>query len=150
MINANEPIELSREEFRAELLAMDEDNERRAGEHATACYMAARHAHYQHRGRLAPGQAALPWDQHMSVLAASFHAIAELPGVRPWNADVFDKAARAGLSPASKACAQFVLSVWNPDHKWRCGRFDAVASIARWDLLHRRAFAAWARFPWWP
>jgi hypothetical protein len=85
----------------------------------------------------------------MTELCSTFHVLEGMPGVSPWDPDLLDQNAR-GRSPAEKAAIAFVLKVWNGDHKWRVGRFDAVSSMAQWDLKNRAAFEAWVRFPWWP
>jgi hypothetical protein len=43
-----------------------------------------------------------------------------------------------------------VLSVWNPNVKWQCRRFDLMEAFGCWDRVHREAFLGWAAAPWWP
>lgn len=55
-----------------------------------------------------------------------------------------------GVGAGSLMAGRFVLQVWNPHTKWTAGRFNVVEALQRWDEVHRAAFLAWARDPWWP
>ncbi len=67
-----------------------------------------------------------------------------------WDAGKFDKWA-TGPAPGSGAMAAacFVLSVWNPSMKWKCGPFNLHRALSCWDEVHRDAFLSWAKRPWW-
>lgn len=65
-----------------------------------------------------------------------------------WEADKFDKMIGPQCDGAIHA-ARFVLSVWNPHPKRKCGKFDLHNALSCWDRQHRAAFLAWAQDPWW-
>lgn len=65
-----------------------------------------------------------------------------------WEADKFDKMIGPQCDGAIHA-ARFVLSVWNPHPKRKCGKFDLHNALSCWDRSHRAAFVAWAQDPWW-
>lgn len=99
------------------------------------------------------------WDAEERRVKARFHELVisfpslaqDAAGVLPFNADRFDKWAR-GPSPGSGAlaAARFVLSVWNPQTKWKCGAFNLHEALCCWDGAHSEAFAAWVADPFWP
>jgi hypothetical protein len=86
----------------------------------------------------------------MTAFAKTFHALGSAPGVFPWDANQLDAWAASGvLSHGELVTARFVLAIWDPNHPWRCGRFDLMDAMGIWDGDHRRAFLAWAADPWW-
>jgi hypothetical protein len=92
-----------------------------------------------------------PKRNRMTEIAERFHALRGAPGVRPFDPERLDAwAVTAATSEAMADCARFVLGVWNQSAPWRCGRFDAMRALGRWDAEHRAAFVAWARDPYFP
>jgi hypothetical protein len=86
----------------------------------------------------------------LRLLAQEFPALWNAPGVRPWDALAFEAWAASGkLSHGELCCARFLLSVWDSNHKWKCGHFDVMDALRVWDQLHRKAFLDWAEDPWW-
>jgi hypothetical protein len=87
----------------------------------------------------------------MRDLARAFPALrSHQEGLEPWDAGALDAwLARAEASEAVLDTAAFVLRVWNASGAWS-RRFDAMASLSRWDRVNRAAFIEWARAPWWP
>ncbi len=87
------------------------------------------------------------WDDAMTELGRAFRVLARLapPGLEPFRAaDLASWLAReAPESPAAHA-AHFLLRVSSHER----GTFDALEALRRWDEPDRRAFAAWARAPW--
>jgi len=83
------------------------------------------------------------------ALTASFPTLRGLLEV--WDPERLDRWA-CGPEPGSGAiCAcQFLLSVYNRNAEWECGKFDFQRAYAVWDKHHRQAFLAWAQDPWWP
>lgn len=93
----------------------------------------------------------LSLEAKMSALAATFHCLRNASGVKLWDANTLDKwAAETPLSHGERVTAQFVLSVWEPNHAWRCGKFDMMEALRIWDADHHAAFVSWVREPWWP
>ncbi len=102
------------------------------------------------------------YGERMSALAVSFPALqraaAEL--IDPWiwerpgvlgTADVLDDWLASGAPSHGARCAgQFVLSLWNPNHPWKSGKFDLHEALKIWDDEHLHAFLNWARAPWYP
>jgi hypothetical protein len=87
----------------------------------------------------------------MTEIAERFRALRGVPGVRPFDPERLDAwAAGVARSETSADCARFVLHVWNLNAEWKCGSFDAVRALARWDAEHRAAFLAWAGDPYFP
>lgn len=97
----------------------------------------------------------------MTTFVLSFPSLRKAPGVDPWDADLFLSWAVGGLSHGERCAAQFVLGVWNPSSNWdevaaeknlegRIGRFDLFDAMSVWDDLHRGAFLAWCKSPFWP
>lgn len=71
-------------------------------------------------------------------------------GVKPWNANAFDKwAATVPISHGERCSAQFILAVWNFALPWRCRKFDLMEALDVWDQQHHQAFLAWVADPWW-
>ena len=89
--------------------------------------------------------------EKMERLAQSFPTLMMAPGTVPFNADKLAKWAR-GPEPGhgARCAARFVLTVWNPGVRWRCGRFDLMEALSSWDDEHRGAFLRWVQKPWWP
>ena len=96
----------------------------------------------------------------ISLLAQAFHAL-EHADVGPTGGgqDRFYRWAIEHFhTDAKRDCARFVLSVWNrgdldeldAENDNKLGRFDALDAVARWDRIHRVAFATWTADPWWP
>jgi hypothetical protein len=84
------------------------------------------------------------------LLAQSFPGLWNAPGVLPWNAQALDEWAASGKPSHGERCAaQLVLAVWNPDERWKSGRFDVMDALSVWDRPHRKAFLTWAAAPWW-
>lgn len=70
------------------------------------------------------------------------------PGLVPWNPCTFDAwAASQERNWLERTSAQFILWLYDPQAKWKCGRFDFASAVVNWDHEHRRAFAYWARNP---
>ncbi len=91
------------------------------------------------------------YGQRMAALALTFPTLDLADGVSPWDAVRFSRWVRSGAPGHGARCAgKFLLSVWNPYTRWRCGRFDIHEALGVWDPEHLAAFLAWARAPWWP
>lgn len=89
--------------------------------------------------------------ERMSAFAESFPALSSAPGIRPWDATELDEWGAGGDPGHGAICAaQFVLSVWNPQQKWSCGRFDLHQALGTWDDQNTGAFQEWIKHPWWP
>jgi hypothetical protein len=90
-------------------------------------------------------------EHSMSVLARTFPTLHAARGLTPWRPEDLEQWA-CGPVPGSGAlhAARFVLTVWNSQAEWECGRFDAVRALGAWDQAHQAAFLAWAMQPWWP
>ena len=87
----------------------------------------------------------------MEALLQSFPTLRAADGVAPWNPARFQRWVRSSAPGHGAHCAgRFVLSVWNPSTRWKCGRFEPHEALGVWDPEHRAAFVAWARAPWWP
>src|SRR5438552_2387070 len=80
-------------------------------------------------------------------LAGAFPALARAP-IDPWSSTTLDAWAAQPRLVEHRLAAQFVLSVWNYDHPWRCGRFNPELAHV-WNGANGRAFAEWACTPWW-
>ena len=80
-------------------------------------------------------------------LARTFPALARAP-LDPWSSSVLDAWAAQPRLVEQRLAAQFVLSIWNQDKPWRCGRFNPELAHV-WTGANGRAFAEWARCPWW-
>jgi len=92
----------------------------------------------------------LTLEAKMSNFACSFHLLQSAVEGKPWDADALDCwAAETPLSHGEQVTARFVLAVWNPNHSWKCGKFDLMEALRIWDAEHHAAFLAWAREPWW-
>jgi hypothetical protein len=109
----------------------------------------------------------------MALLCDTFPTLSRAEGVQPFDPEAFDAWA-CGPVPCHGAtyAARFVLAVWSGrtgkvgkprrreswdgewrfpvDLPWRCGPFDIIDALSTWDGVHRAAFVAWARDPWWP
>ncbi len=87
----------------------------------------------------------------MEQLATSFPSLRGKSGTKPWDALELEQWA---LSPAPShgalCAARFVLAVWAPSTRWKCGAFDLMDALSTWDGPHRAAFVAWVTKPWWP
>jgi hypothetical protein len=85
----------------------------------------------------------------MLELAASFPSLRGV--LTTWDPESLERWA-CGPVPGSGGfhAATFVLTLWNADAEWRCGRFDLHRALGAWDAQHRAAFLAWAQRPWWP
>jgi hypothetical protein len=93
----------------------------------------------------------LTLEARMTAFALSFHSLRNAPGVKLWDADTLDRwAADTALSHGERVTAQFVLHVRDPDHAWRCGKFDLMEALRVWDNDHHAGFLAWVKEPWWP
>ena len=78
-------------------------------------------------------------------LGVKFPALAEAPGIAPWNPNQLDIWAAESADDANAVhSARFLLNLWMPAREWQCGRFDMNAAIQTWDRSHRRAFLDWA------
>ena len=71
-------------------------------------------------------------------------------GIRPesWNSEAFE---RQSLKFSSReiAAAQFVLNIWNPATRWKCGEFDIIDAAYQFDEEHRKVIIEWLKEPWW-
>ena len=85
--------------------------------------------------------------QALAALAARFPSLEGSPGVRPFDAEALDAWAAGEPRGAGRYAAQFVLSVWNPQVEWACGRFSAVEALYKWDQRHRTTFCSFAIRP---
>jgi hypothetical protein len=84
------------------------------------------------------------------TLAQHFPGLWKAPGVSPWDAVALDEwAASGGPSHGERCAAQFLLAVWNPDERWRSGKFDVMEALRVFDAQHHRALIEWALNPWW-
>jgi hypothetical protein len=93
----------------------------------------------------------LELEAKMSKFASSFHSLRKAPGVALWDADTLDKwVTETPISDGERVTARFVLAVWDPNHDWRCGKFDLMEALRIWDEDHHRAFLTWVQEPWWP
>jgi hypothetical protein len=90
-------------------------------------------------------------DERMTALALTFHTLHEAAGILPWNPEKLEKWA-CGPAPGSGAgnAARFILSLWNENTDWKCGRFDFFRAFRSWDAKQKQAFLDWAQDPWWP
>lgn len=80
-------------------------------------------------------------------LALSFPSLRGLVEHR-WNPEGLDEwASRGGASHGERLAVQFVLTVWNQHHQWKCGKFDVFDACQTWDEEHRNAFRAWVHQP---
>lgn len=86
----------------------------------------------------------------ITLLAESFHCLRGKPGVRPWDPLKLNRWGKSGASHGEKCAVRFILSVWNPYHRWTIGKFDFQDAMGVWDDEIRAAFVAWCRSPWWP
>ena len=78
-------------------------------------------------------------------LGVKFPALAEAPGIAPWNPNQLDIwAAESADDSNAVHSARFLLNLWMPAREWQCGRFDMNEAIQTWDRSHRRAFLDWA------
>ncbi len=91
-------------------------------------------------------------DTKFIMLVESFPSLVGRPGVELWNANVLDLSAKRGAwtTGGSIHAVRFVLSVWDPNYKWKVGPFSISQALQVWDGSHHRAFLAWAQKPWWP
>jgi hypothetical protein len=97
------------------------------------------------------GRQEVDYGARMSALALSFPTLRDADGLCPWDPLRFQCWMRSGAPGHGAKCAgRFVLSVWNPSTRWRCGTFDLHDALWCWDDKHRGAFLAWVRAPWWP
>lgn len=88
--------------------------------------------------------------QCMLRLARSFEVlIPKLTTGEEWDSAAFALRARK-FSSSEVAAARFVLTVWNPHTKWKCGAFNAVDAVSTWSPHDRLAFTRWCLDPWWP
>jgi len=87
----------------------------------------------------------------MTALAVTFPTLEAAPGVDPWDPAALDTWATGG-NPGSGArhAAHFLLSVWDPQRRWKSRGLHLHAALQTWDAAHRRAWQAWAAAPWWP
>lgn len=94
--------------------------------------------------------------QRMIDLALSFPTLERAEMQDPKYPGEFDPsvfarwAKKCATGSGSRNAARFVLAVWNNTGTWGLGRFDVMDAMGSWDSVHRAAFAAWARAPWWP
>jgi len=87
----------------------------------------------------------------MALLTWTFPSLREADGVHAWEPERFDDWLMSGAPGHGARCAgRFLLSVWDPDHPWRSGRFELHEALGCWDQEHRAAFGAWVAAPWWP
>jgi DNA primase len=89
-------------------------------------------------------------EENICKLIASFPCLANV-GItsKTWDPKEFDKAT-SKLSSGERVVAQFILSVWNRQTKWKCGRFDAVEAAAKLDHANMQPISRWLQQPWWP
>jgi hypothetical protein len=90
-------------------------------------------------------------EQKMEQFVQTFASLRNAPGMLPWDALALDQwASGSAISHGTLCAARFVLSVWDPGTKWRCGRFDLTEALRCWDPAHHVAFLRWVAAPWWP
>jgi len=93
----------------------------------------------------------LDLEAKMTEFARTFPSMSKAAGVELWDANALDRwAAETPISEGELVTARFLLAVWDPNHEWRCGRFDLMKALKVWDERHRAAFLAWVEVPWWP
>jgi hypothetical protein len=88
----------------------------------------------------------------IQVLCRSFPGLSNAPGVQPWEPTKLALWANEQLMVqgwADRSSAQFILSVWDNEYRWECGRFDIVFAMKYWRKAELAAFFAWAIEPWW-
>lgn len=92
-------------------------------------------------------EGAEPMEKRMIELVNSFPTLRGVLEV--WDPERLDSWA-SGHVPcsAAKNAARFVLSVWDR-REWNCGAFELHRALSCWDELHRGAFLAWVKNPWW-
>lgn len=83
----------------------------------------------------------------IAFLAETFPCLKGREIVVCWDANAVDTWACCGASHGQKLAARFVLSVWDPNHQWECGRFDVLEAYGAWDPEHWQAFQAWVKEP---
>jgi DNA primase len=89
-------------------------------------------------------------EDQICSLIAQFPCLARLRiQAADWDAEDFEVRSLK-FSSGEIAAAQFVLAVWNPTTKWKCGRFDLVEAASRFDEAHRQVICKWLQKPWWP
>jgi hypothetical protein len=72
----------------------------------------------------------LDLEDKMAALAQTFPSLAKASGVRLWDANTLDHwASETPISPGELVAARFLLAVWDPDHAWKCGRFDVMEAL---------------------
>lgn len=81
--------------------------------------------------------------EKISALAQTFPALRGAPGTRPFDEDRLQEWMGV-CSGGERRAAAFILSVWNHFEY----KFD-VGEISGWDDGNLRAFAEWAKDPWW-
>jgi hypothetical protein len=69
--------------------------------------------------------------------------------VDPFDAEELDRWPNGPVSHGERVSAQFVLAVWSPDERWKCGRFNRMEAVSIIDHTHH-AFLNWVKEPWWP
>ena len=77
-------------------------------------------------------------------LAGRFPALEEAQGIWPWNPNQLDIwAAEITGDQEAVMAARFLLSIWNRNTGWQCGRFDALEAREIWTRSHLLAFLEW-------
>lgn len=96
--------------------------------------------------------------QNMMALVQSFPSLKRDAVYYRKNGPSFEFDARklncwarsAAVTSGSLHAALFILSVWDPSHRWTAGRFNVCRAFQVWDEPHCDAFRAWAARPWFP
>jgi hypothetical protein len=89
-------------------------------------------------------------NDRMLRLVWSFPSLQRCP-LATWDAMKFQRWAKEKLySSGELHSARFVLTIWNPYHRWSIGKFDLIRALGVWDLGHRNAFLDWAKEAWFP
>ncbi len=66
-----------------------------------------------------------------------------------WDPDRLSQAC-GKFAGGESAAACFLLNLWNPRCKWKCGKFNFIDAASKLDAGDREAMAAWVKNPWWP
>lgn len=89
--------------------------------------------------------------ERMSAIAASFPALRNAPGVRPFDQHALAAYANGPHSHGEILAARFILGVWSGDGTFPdVTPFDLFEAMGVWDSRNRAAFLAWCQSPYWP
>jgi hypothetical protein len=96
-------------------------------------------------------------EERWQYLVYQFPTLRRYFGSRGWWTIAAKDVAAFIKSPAatggSVEAAKFCLAVWHGNGKltgWRCGTFDIMSALKRWDDEHITVFTTWAKDPFFP